>query len=98
MLEKQTEQLLIRITPSLLERLNTVCLREGLEKTEFVRAAIEADVSRRERDAAFYEVRRLHAAGIDLSALVDYELARKAAEEAQAQLPGIFGARRKGGL
>jgi predicted DNA-binding protein len=92
MAEKRTEQLLIRLTPTLLDRLNAASVQLNLEKTELVRSALEADLSRRELDATLAQVRRLQDAGVDLKAMIDYALAVKALEDAQHRLPGIFNA------
>lgn len=78
-------------------RLVNAGISTGKELVDFIRDAALAEVARQESEYALRQVARLREAGIDLKALVDYALARQAAELAQAKLPGIFAEKAQGG-
>lgn len=90
MKEKMTEQMLIRLTPTLLDRLDKVCRERGLDKTEMARGAILQELARLESEvppAAREQLSKLQEAGLPLDEVVADAIARKFAEEAQMTMP-----------
>jgi post-segregation antitoxin (ccd killing protein) len=88
--EKLSRSRGLRFAPSVAERLSEQARAAGVDEGELARHAVEVEIMRREDTAALREVARLRAAGIDLKALVDLALAKKALEDAQVNLPGFF--------
>lgn len=93
MKEKMTAQVLVRLTPTLLSRLEKICKEGGLDKTEIARRGLVMELERLESlipDATRSTLNKLRDAGLDFDLVVADALARKAAEDAQLKMAAII--------